>query len=108
MCGNHTSFVNESLWRQQLVVTVGACTSAAHRADLERKPLPVHRLRQLRQWNGLVWDRTENSANGDKEDGQDENGQQGAAVQTIADPGQVDGGVLEAPGNLVRAIRGAS
>ena len=76
MCGSHTSFVNESCWVQQLVkrgvVTVGACTSAENLA--ERKPLLVHRLRQLRQWSGLVWDRTEYSANGDKEDGQDEHG----------------------------------
>ena len=27
----------------------------------------AHRLRQLRQWNGLVWDRSENSVNGDEE-----------------------------------------
>ena len=45
---------------------------------------------------------------GDKEDGQDENEQQGAAVQSISDPGQSDEGVLEALGNLVKTIRGRS
>ena len=44
------------------------------------KSLPVRRLRQLRQWNGL-------------EDGQDEDEQRRVAVQTISDPGQGDGGV---------------
>ena len=58
------------------VVTVGACTSAKIRADLETKSLLVHRLRQLRKLNGLVLDRNENLANGDKEDGQDGNEQQ--------------------------------
>ena len=42
----------------------------------------------------------------DEEDGQDVNEQQGAAVQTISDPGQGDGGVLDALGNLVRAVCG--
>ena len=74
-------------WPQQAVkrgvVTFGACASAENRAD-------VHRVRQLRQWNGLLLDRNENSVNGDKEDGQDEAEQQGAAVQTISDPGQGD------------------
>ena len=86
---------------------VSACTSAENRADLETKSLPVHRLRQLRQLNGLALDGTENSANGDGEDGQNENGQQGARAQTISHPGQGDGGVLEAPENLVRAVRGS-
>ena len=37
-------------------------------------------------------DRDEDSVTGDKEDGQDENEQQGAAVRTISDPGHGDGG----------------
>ena len=61
------------------MVTVGAKTSAENRAELGTESLPVHRLRQLRQWNGLVLDRHENSVNGDKEDWHDENEQQGAA-----------------------------
>ena len=73
------------VWLHELVkrgvVMVGVCTSAEIRADLETKSLLVHRLRQLRKWNGLVLDRNENLANGDKEDRQDENEQQGAAVQ---------------------------
>ena len=69
-----------------------ACTSAENRADLGTKPLPVHKLRQLTQWGGPVLDRYENSVNGDKEDGEDENEQHGAAVQTVSDPGQGDGG----------------
>ena len=100
------------LWQQQLVkrgvVTVGTCTAAEDRADLGTKPLPAHRLRQLRQWNGLVVDRNERLATGDREDGQDEDEQQGAAVQIISDPGQSDGGVLDALGNLVRAVRGTT
>ena len=47
---------------------VGACTSAENRADLGTKLLPVHRLRQLRQWNGMVLDPDENSVTGDKEE----------------------------------------
>ena len=43
---------------------------------------------------------------GDKEDNRDENEQLEAAVRIISDPGQSDGGVLDALGNLVRAIRG--
>ena len=92
------------LWPQQLVkrgvVTVGACSSAENRADLGTKPLPAHRLQLLRHWNGLVLDRNERLATGDKEDGQDEKEQQEAAVQIISDRGQSDGGVLDAPGNL--------
>ena len=45
-------------------------------------------------------------ATGDTQDGQDEDEQQRAAVQIITDPGQGDGGVLDALGNLVTAIRG--
>ena len=60
-------------WLQPLVkrgvLMVGACTSAENRADLGTKLLPVHRLRQLRQWNGMVLDPDENSVTGDKEDG---------------------------------------
>ena len=97
-------------WLQQLVkrgvVTAGACTSAENHADLGTKSLPVHRLRRLRPWNALVLDRDENSVTGDKEDGQDENEQQGAAVRTLSDPGQGDEEVLDALGILVRAIRG--
>ena len=42
--------------------------------------------------------RSEDAVNGEKEDGQDEDEQRRAAVQTISDPGQGDGGA--------RAIRG--
>ena len=98
------------VWLLQLVkrgvFTVGACTSAEVRADLGTKSLPVHRLGQLRKWNGLVLDRNENLANGEKEDLPDENEQQGAAVQTISDPRQGDGGVLDTLGFPVRPIRG--
>ena len=85
---------------------VGACTSAENRADSGTRSLPVHRLRQLRPWNGLVLDRSENAVNGEREDGQYEDEQRRAAAHTISDPGQGDGGVLDARGNLVRAIRG--
>ena len=99
-------FVNESSSLQQLVqrgvVTFGACTSAENRSDMVTKPLPVHRLRQLKQWSCLVLDQNERSATGDKEDGQDAKWQQGAAVRIISDSGQSDGGVLDALGNLVR------
>ena len=99
------------LWLQQLVkrgvVTVGACTSAENRLELGTNDLLVHRLRQLRQWSSLVLDRIENSVNGQKEDGQDEGEQRRAVVQTISDPGQGDGGALEAAGNLVRATLGS-
>ena len=48
------------LWPQQLVnrgvVTVGACSSAENRADFGTQTLPVHKLRQVTQWNGLVLD----------------------------------------------------
>ena len=84
---------------------VGACTSAKHRADLGTKALPVHRLRQLTQWNGLVLGQGEDAVNGEKKDGQDEDERRRAAVHTISDLGQGDGGALEAQGNLVRAIR---
>ena len=83
---------------------VSACTSAENRADLETKSPPVHRLRQLRQLNGLALDeeqRLRQMVTG--EDGQKETGQRGAAVQTTSNPGQGDGGVLEAQENLVRA-----
>ena len=63
---------------------VSACTSAENRADLGTKSLPIHRLRQLRQLNGLALNGTETSANGDGEDGKNEAGQRGAAVQTIS------------------------
>ena len=57
------------LWLQQLVkrgiVMVSACTSAENRADLGTKSLPIHRLRQLRQLNGLALNGTDTSANGD-------------------------------------------
>ena len=66
---------------------VSACASAENRADLGAKSLPVHRLRQLTQLIGLALDGKENSANRDKENGQIENGQRGAAVQTISNPG---------------------
>ena len=76
------------LWLQHLVkrgiVMVSACTSAENRADLRTKSRPIHRLRQLRQLNGLALNGTETSANGDREDGQNENGQPGAAVQTVS------------------------
>ena len=88
------------------MVTVGVCSSAEHRADLVTKPLPAHRLQQLRQWNGLVLDRNERLATGGKEDGQDEDEQREAAVRIISDPGQSDGGVLDALENLNWAVRG--
>ena len=44
----------------------------------------------------------------DTEDGQGENDQRGTAVQTICDLGQGGGGVLDALGKLVRAIRGTN
>ena len=88
------------LWPQQLVkrgvVTVGACSSAENRADLETQPLLARSLQQLKHWNGLVLDRNE----------RDENEQLEAAVRIISDPGQSDEGVLDALANLVRAIRG--
>ena len=43
---------------------------------------------------------------GEKDDGQDEGKQRGEAMHTICDPGQGDGGALEAPGKLVRAFVG--
>ena len=67
---------------------IGACTSAENRADLETRSPPVHRLRQLKQWNGVVLHRSENAVSGEKEDGQDKNEQQRAAVQTICDLGK--------------------
>ena len=47
---------------------VGECTSAKNHADMETKSRPVHRLGQLRQWNGLVLDMSENAVNGETED----------------------------------------
>ena len=97
------------LWLQQLVkrgvVTVGARSLADNRADLVTKPSLAHRPQQLRQWNGLVLDRNERLTIGGKEDGQDENEQQEAAVPIISCSGQSGGGVLDAMGNLVRATR---
>ena len=58
-------------------------------AGLGAKPLFAHRLRQ----HGLVLDRNDRFAAGDKEDGLDEEEQQGAAVR-ISDLGQKDGGVF--------------
>ena len=52
---------------------------------LGTKPLPAHRPQQLRHWNGLALDRNERLATGDKEDGQDENGEQEAAVRSWAE-----------------------
>ena len=96
------------LWSQQLVkrgvVTVKACASAENRTDLETKAVSVNRLQQLMQLNGLALDRTENSTIFDEEDGQDENAQQRATVQTISDPGRGEGG--KAGEDLLRAIRG--
>ena len=98
------------LWLQQLVkpgiVMVSACTSAENCADLGTKSLPIHKLRLLRQLNGLALNGIETSANGDGEDGQNETGKRGAAVQTISNSGQGDGGLLEAQENLLRAVRG--
>ena len=51
-------------------------------------------------------DPSENAVNGEKEDGQDEGEHRRAAVQTISDLGQGDGGVLTALGSLARATRG--
>ena len=52
--------------------------------DLETKSVPAHRLQQLRQLNGLALGGTENSVNGDGEDGQNDTLRQGTAVQTIS------------------------
>ena len=61
------------LWPQLLVkrgeVTFGACRSAENRADF------------FFGGGGGGWTEVKNSVNGDREDGQDENEQQGAAVQ---------------------------
>ena len=89
------------LWPQPLVkrgvVVVGTCTSTENCTDL--KSLLARRLRQLRQWNGLVLDRSENSVTG-RQGGwtRREREQQGAAVPEES---------LETPGNVVWAIRGA-
>ena len=85
-------FFGYSSWYNRGVVTVGARSSAENRADLGTKPLLAHRLQQLRQWNGLVLDRNE------KIDDwcQDENEQREKQVRIISDPGQSDGGVLDA------------
>ena len=100
------------LWLQQLakreVITVGACVHPQRTAQIWRKSLFVHIFRQLMQWNGLVLDRHENSVYSDTEDGQGENDQRGTAVQTICDLGHGGGGVLDALGKLVRAIRGTN
>ena len=99
----------KGLWPQQLVKRsndmVIACTSAENRAELETKSLLVHKLQQPRQLNGQALDATENSANGDRGNGQNEKGQQGAAVQTISNPEQGGGGVPKALENPVRAVR---
>ena len=79
---------------------VSACTSAENRADLEQSHYQSTGCDSL---GSLALDGTETSANGDGEDGQNETGQRGAAVQTISNPEQGDGGVLEAQENLVRA-----
>ena len=65
---------------------------------------PSHCLRADCDSRAEVLDQNERLATGDKEDGQDEGEQQGAAVQTICVPGQ-DEGVLEALENLVRNMR---
>ena len=71
--------------------------------------LPVHsRLQQLRQWSGVELDPNENLVSGEKEDGQDENEQRRAAVRTISNLGRGNGGVLEALGRTVKAIRGTT
>ena len=101
-CGNNTCLPTKVLWLPQWVksgvLTVGARTSEENLADLVTKSLLVHKLRQLRQLNGLALYGTDNSANGDGEDGQDENGQHVAAVQTISNPGNVPGSTTE-PGD---------
>ena len=86
------------------VITVGPCVHP----QIWRTSLFVHRFRQLMQWNGLVLDRQRNSVISDTEDGQGENDQRGTAVQTICDLWQGGGGVLDALGELVRAIRGTN
>ena len=77
-------FFGYSRW--SAVLTFKACTSAENRADLGTKSSPVNRLQQLRRLNGLALDRTENSTDGDEEEGHDENGQRRAAIQTISAP----------------------
>ena len=49
--------------------TVGSCTFAENRADLETNSLLAHRLRRLRQWSELVLNQNERLATGDKEHG---------------------------------------
>ena len=49
-----------------------------------------------------------NLVTGSRVGAQDESGQQGVAAQTTSDPGQGDGGVLEALGHPARAIRGTT
>ena len=92
-CRNRTTFVNES----SLATAVG---------DLGTMPLLAHRLQQLRHWKGLVLDRNERLAICDTVDGQDEDELREAALRMISDPRQSDGRVLDALGNLERAIRG--
>ena len=53
----------------------------------------------------LCWTEVKTQRMVRKENGQDEEEQQRPAVQTISDPGQGDGGVLEALGSFVRAVR---
>ena len=82
-CRNHTTFVDESS-------LAGACTSSEN----PRRPgdeVTARPLRQLRQWNGLVLDRSEHALTGETVDGQDEDEQQRAAVHTICGCGQGDG-----------------
>ena len=88
------------LWLQQLVqrgvVTVGACTSAlgdtpsaeavekhgVGRTELRSRRMVTKKMHKTRL------------------------GKEGLAAQTVYDPGQGDGGVQEALGNIVRAVRG--
>ena len=82
------SFVNESSSATAVDETLTCHRECVHicrnSADLERESLLVHRLQQLRHSNGLALDRTQDSANGDGEDGQNDTLRQGTAVQSIS------------------------
>ena len=110
--GQHSStwhVPTSKCWNQLVkrgVVMVGEWTSAKNHADMETKSRPVHRLRQLRHLDGLVLDLSENAVNGEKEDGPNKGEQWRAAMQTVSDPGQRDGRVVEALGSPMKAIRG--
>ena len=69
---------------------IGTCTSAVNRAELGSRPSSATAEAMERPV------RSEHAVSGVNQDGQDEGEQRRAAVQPISDPGQRDGGVLEA------------